>query len=320
MPKRAAEDPPGRAGSGVGAKAALDKEAVCTECHDPSAKQKLYFIYQTRHGVKADAAAPTCQSCHGESDTHNKDPGKPTDIVFNPKSKNLSAPEDRNGACLTCHASERRARTGRGASTSSEGVACTSCHNIHAPEQKVLNKATQAEVCFTCHKDQRAQTHRISAHPLATKGLATGVKMSCSDCHNPHGSTGPNLLVKNTVNETCYTCHAEKRGPVPLGARARRRQLHDLPHAARLGQHAAAQGADAVAVPGLPQRRPRQPGAKRRQPEGRRRDHDQRTADAGGARAAPAVWRAELPELPRAGAWLESSGRREVLALIFATM
>ena len=44
-------------------------------------------------------------------------------------------------------------------------------------------------------------------------GLGTTAKMACSDCHNPHGSTGPTLLVKNSVNETCYTCHAEKRGP-----------------------------------------------------------------------------------------------------------
>jgi DmsE family decaheme c-type cytochrome len=37
--------------------------------------------------------------------------------------------------------------------------------------------------------------------------------MACSDCHNPHGTVGPKLLVKNSVNDTCYTCHAEKRGP-----------------------------------------------------------------------------------------------------------
>jgi DmsE family decaheme c-type cytochrome len=37
--------------------------------------------------------------------------------------------------------------------------------------------------------------------------------VGCSDCHNPHGSTGPKLLKKNTVTETCYQCHAEKRGP-----------------------------------------------------------------------------------------------------------
>jgi DmsE family decaheme c-type cytochrome len=38
-------------------------------------------------------------------------------------------------------------------------------------------------------------------------------KVVCSDCHNPHGSPGPRQLVKNSVTETCYQCHAEKRGP-----------------------------------------------------------------------------------------------------------
>jgi DmsE family decaheme c-type cytochrome len=70
-----------------------------------------------------------------------------------------------------------------------------------------MAKQTQPEVCFACHKEQRAQTHRISTHPIDAG------KVVCSDCHNPHGSTGPKLLVKNSLNETCYTCHAEKRGP-----------------------------------------------------------------------------------------------------------
>jgi DmsE family decaheme c-type cytochrome len=33
------------------------------------------------------------------------------------------------------------------------------------------------------------------------------------DCHNPHGGIGPSSLHTATVNETCYSCHAEKRGP-----------------------------------------------------------------------------------------------------------
>ena len=37
--------------------------------------------------------------------------------------------------------------------------------------------------------------------------------MTCSDCHNAHGSAGPMLMVRDSVNETCYTCHMEKRGP-----------------------------------------------------------------------------------------------------------
>ncbi|MEO8678410.1 MAG: DmsE family decaheme c-type cytochrome [Vicinamibacterales bacterium] len=192
--------------------AALDKDNVCTECHDPSSPKHTLTIYQTRHGVKGDATAPSCQSCHGDSTVHIKDTKKPTDVVFSEKSPNLSAAEARNTACLTCH--DAKARTNwPGSQHESRGVACNSCHNIHAPDQKVLSKTTQAEVCFTCHKTQRAQVHRISAHPLASKSLATAPKMSCSDCHNPHGSTGPHLMAKASVNDTCFACHAEKRGP-----------------------------------------------------------------------------------------------------------
>ena len=38
--------------------------------------------------------------------------------------------------------------------------------------------------------------------------------MTCSDCHNPHGSTNPSMLTGATVNQTCFGCHAEKRGPL----------------------------------------------------------------------------------------------------------
>jgi DmsE family decaheme c-type cytochrome len=71
----------------------------------------------------------------------------------------------------------------------------------------VRDKRTQAEVCFTCHKEQRAQFNKQSHHP-AIEG-----KVACSDCHNVHGSAGPKLMKRDSVVETCYTCHMEKRGP-----------------------------------------------------------------------------------------------------------
>ncbi len=70
-----------------------------------------------------------------------------------------------------------------------------------------LKTAAQADTCFQCHKDRRAQMYR-SAHMPIREG-----KVVCTDCHNPHGSSGPSLLKTDTVNETCYKCHAEKRGP-----------------------------------------------------------------------------------------------------------
>ena len=196
------------------AKAALAKDAVCTHCHDASSPQHIYAMYQTRHGNKADARTPGCKNCHGESPTHIKDPGKPTDVVFGARSKHVSPASERNASCLNCHGKDVLPRTNwAGSAHESRGLACTDCHTIHVPDQRVLGRATQAEVCFTCHKAQRAQTRRISSHPLAVTGIGSPPKMVCSDCHNPHGSTGPTLLIKNTVNETCYTCHAERRGP-----------------------------------------------------------------------------------------------------------
>jgi DmsE family decaheme c-type cytochrome len=110
---------------------------------------------------------------------------------------------------MSCHnnASGKRNHW-TGSQHESRGIVCAACHEVHAKNDKILSKVTQPEVCFTCHKTQRAETHKISTHPIDAG------KMSCSDCHNPHGSTGPKLLIKDTINATCYTCHAEKRGPL----------------------------------------------------------------------------------------------------------
>jgi DmsE family decaheme c-type cytochrome len=70
-----------------------------------------------------------------------------------------------------------------------------------------LAKPTQLETCGSCHVRQRAQQMRSSHMPLREG------KMTCTSCHSPHGSVTPTLLREPSLNETCYTCHAEKRGP-----------------------------------------------------------------------------------------------------------
>ena len=193
------------------AQASLKKDALCTKCHDESETAPVLSLYQTKHGNRGDARAPNCQSCHGESEKHLKgDPavkGRPApDFIFKKGAYALSDDKDRSAQCLTCHKGNAR-NNWEGAQHQNNGLACNDCHKVHAPADKVLAKATQTEVCFTCHKEQRADSHKISTHPIAAG------KVVCSDCHNPHGSTGPKLLKKASVSETCYTCHAEKRGP-----------------------------------------------------------------------------------------------------------
>ena len=188
---------------------ALKGDARCTRCHDQDDDYPVLSIAQTRHGVRADERTPTCTSCHGQSDAHVDNPGgkadrpKP-DRVFGKKTGTPVA--ELTGACATCH--KGRARTHwEGSQHQVNDVTCANCHQIHAPTDRVLAKKTQPQVCFACHKEQRADSLKVSAHPIQAG------KIACSDCHNPHGSGGQFSLKKNTINETCYTCHAEKRGP-----------------------------------------------------------------------------------------------------------
>lgn len=191
---------------------ALKEDAVCTRCHDYTEAKPVLSIYQTRHGVKADARTPTCQSCHGTSEKHMKgDPNQSgraaTDVQFgHGGAYPPSDAAEQTGTCLNCHKSGARAHWA-GSEHAGRDVVCADCHKVHVRKDPVLVKQTQPEVCFACHKEQRAQIHRISTHPIAAGQIA------CSDCHNPHGSTADHLLVKRSVNETCYSCHAEKRGP-----------------------------------------------------------------------------------------------------------
>lgn len=190
----------------------LAQDAQCTHCHDESESKPILSIYKTPHGVRGDARAPTCQGCHGPSEAHIKggegDHRPRPDHIFGTVTHTYKpdGAEAQSDQCLGCHQTGLREHWS-GSQHESQGIPCATCHTVHAPRDPVLAKATQPEVCFTCHKEQRAQIHRLSAHPLEDG------KMACTDCHNPHGSMGPKLLARENVPELCLTCHAEKRGP-----------------------------------------------------------------------------------------------------------
>ena len=199
----------------------LKGDAKCTGCHDeaddsgvstPSmleTRPSVLSIGKTRHGTYADSRTPTCVDCHGESKDHNfyKGSGKPPkpDIQLDRKSTTPAA--QRNQTCMNCHNKDARHSHWEGSAHQNADLPCTSCHAIHAAQDKVRDKKTQAQVCFTCHKEQRTQASKPSHHPVLEG------KVTCSDCHSVHGSPGPKLMKRNSVVETCYTCHMEKRGP-----------------------------------------------------------------------------------------------------------
>jgi DmsE family decaheme c-type cytochrome len=155
-------------------------------------------------GVDADGA---CESCHGPGSAHAADPADVTSIIrFSHRSQ--TPVNVQTSACLSCHAGGARQHW-LGSVHESRGLSCSDCHNpmTQLSAEGLLAKSSINEVCAGCHRDVRARFNRRSHMPLPEG------QMSCADCHNPHGTLTRPLLKTDSVNTTCYTCHAEKRGP-----------------------------------------------------------------------------------------------------------
>lgn len=177
----------------------------CIECHE-----QQQGIEHTKHFVRSDPRTPLgqgkeCDACHGDTRAHQREPRKPGLVPVSFKRGADLGPQ--NAACLACHDRGQRIHW-QGSQHERTKTACASCHSSHTKRDQVLIPETQAGVCFTCHQDQRAEMYRLSTHPLRSGGV------TCSSCHQPHGTgAGRGLLQRVTVNDTCFTCHADKRGP-----------------------------------------------------------------------------------------------------------
>jgi DmsE family decaheme c-type cytochrome len=185
----------------------------CTRCHDETEEYPVLSILQTKHATQEDPRIPLgtdgCETCHGIADDHLRAPAEgerrtPPPVTYGPGAP--TPPKRQNTTCLQCHESGERMHW-RGSQHEFQDVTCVSCHAIHHPRDPALDKRRQTDVCANCHVEKRAEIRMPFAHPLVDG------QMSCADCHNPHGSPGPQLLREPTLVETCHTCHAEVRGP-----------------------------------------------------------------------------------------------------------
>lgn len=189
-----------------------DGADTCLGCHDDeSATYSASALFKTKHAHRGDKRSPfgagglQCEACHGPGAAHAKNKKAGSINTFKADSK--FSLEQRNQVCMSCHEGSSRTAWHAGAHERAQ-LACTSCHKVHQAHDPVLRKASEPQVCMSCHKQQRADFQKTSAHPVRQG------QMACSDCHASHGSQNPALLVKTSLNQTCTSCHAEKRGPV----------------------------------------------------------------------------------------------------------
>ena len=199
---------------------------VCKDCHEA---QYIKFM-KSIHGKKAIPGAPInrdgCESCHGPGAQHvEKGGGRGVAIfVFGRKTD----PKDRDSKCLACHEDSNVLAFWNMNRHKFAGNSCDSCHSIHsAMEKKDFLKAPEPALCFNCHRNIRSQVNKQSHHPLNEEFVGRQA-LKCSSCHNVMGGFGTEpvnsfsssgrsgtdkMLRADSVNELCYKCHAEKRGP-----------------------------------------------------------------------------------------------------------
>ncbi len=171
----------------------------CATCHEKAVTP------QFQHSAHAQANQ-ACAQCHSNVAEHfaaqTSGGSGPS-----PSLKPLAA-KAVNDICLKCHEKGARANW-HGGMHDRRDTGCISCHSIHnfQSAKAQLKTVRDADTCFTCHKQIRAKVMRASHHPIREG------KVDCSSCHNPHDSTQPKMISAASVNDKCYECHAEKRGP-----------------------------------------------------------------------------------------------------------
>lgn len=180
---------------------------TCKTCHEDKYESYIKTAMGNKLNPDTPAAKHECETCHGPGAAHvDAGGGKGVGGIKNPSVKSSLPVKEKNAICLQCHSAGNRALW-QGSMHQSKGLSCTNCHSMHAGNPKNLAKPTQPETCTQCHKQIKAQIQKQSHHPIKEG------KLNCTNCHNPHGTVTEKLITANSINEKCYECHTEKRGP-----------------------------------------------------------------------------------------------------------
>ena len=175
----------------------LAADDVCLACHGDIIGARASSVHDNL----------SCNTCHVGGESHAAAPAVADSVL----SFGDEPAHERSAPCLSCHSDVRSPTTAN--PHHQAGVACNDCHNAHGEsqleglDQLGLGRLSEGSAsCHGCHQDVFAQFELSEHHPL------TDGAMSCTSCHDPHGSE-PRRHLGGFKQSQCAECHADTTGP-----------------------------------------------------------------------------------------------------------
>ncbi len=155
-------------------------DSNCLFCHADNAK----FLATDGRRFSGEALTPiACDRCHGPGDAHVRQPSAKN--IVNPSKL---APRARNSVCEQCHLEGETRLLNPG----------KAWRDFHPGEEL---ERTAVTYLLTENHQQIKAVAQAEQLALSTCVRASGGKLWCATCHNPHGDAV-------NIREVCRSCHA----------------------------------------------------------------------------------------------------------------
>lgn len=151
---------------------------TCTSCHSSMISPSPQFAHFP-------VATGLCDTCHDASPRHVA--GLETTGVTTKSADN---------SCYQCHF-RKDDQPNVHPALKMGNSSCTHCHNPHGSNNRYfVREIRNRDLCSKCHT-----THTgVSVHGAEMMGK------DCLNCHVPHSTTTPKLLIQSS-DDLCYSCH-----------------------------------------------------------------------------------------------------------------
>jgi len=174
-----------------------ENEAGCSYCHIEMVQNRCeechssILDHKTIHPIIEEDG---CSVCH--------------DTESSPKYQLLGDMKNDPEYCLACHGDIEEAISDVKFIHAPATEGCIMCHDAHASSLETLTVIPVYDICAYCHADMADKPHPLPTHPISggPDPSRPGKELSCTSCHNPHGSDHSSLLYQEGYG-ICKRCH-----------------------------------------------------------------------------------------------------------------